>query len=389
MKKLFFLLLLGLAAASCSETGYSIIGKAGELNGKAVLEYSTADDQHVSDTTALENGGFRFSGQTGDVVRGTISLLPDDGDAIKAEIILENARIHMTIDPDNMIDYARYGGKVAKGCVITGGANNEFWCGRDAVMAELGKNPAFAEFHSAEQELENMGYADMAAYKAKSAEVRKKFADVIPAYSEAADSVMLEYAMAHTDLETAALLLGLNMGDLTLEELEECFGRFTPEVQECYLAERVRSELQVRRATRPGEQAPDFTLKNLDGEDVTLSSLYGDYLLLDFWASWCAPCRAGVPFLKELYAKYHSKGFEILGIADDNKPEAWKKAVSEDQSPWVHVIDEFPVKNRPSLVGSLYGVHTIPCYILLDKEGKIIGRMDHDELAAKLAELLD
>lgn len=122
---------------------------------------------------------------------------------------------------------------------------------------------------------------------------------------------------------------------------------------------------------------------------MTLSSLFGQYLLIDFWASWCGPCRAGVPGLKELYAKYHDKGFEIIGIADDSNPESWKKALAEDKSPWIHVLDEFPDKNKPARVSSLYGVHYIPSYFLLDREGCFIGKFDHDGLEAKLHELLD
>ena len=122
---------------------------------------------------------------------------------------------------------------------------------------------------------------------------------------------------------------------------------------------------------------------------MTLFELRGQYVIVDFWASWCQPCRAGVPAMKELYAKYHDKGLEILGVSNDTNHEAWKKAIGEDQTPWIHVVDEFPEKNKPARVISQYGVHGIPAYFLLDKEGKIIGKMNHNELEAKLAELLD
>ena len=95
---------------------------------------------------------------------------------------------------------------------------------------------------------------------------------------------------------------------------------------------------------------------------MTLSSLRGQYVIVDFWASWCKPCRAGMPAMKDLYKKYHAKGLEIIGVSDDTNHDAWKQAVAQDQTPWIHVVDEFPEENKPSRVGRLYGVHYIPSY---------------------------
>ena len=128
----------------------------------------------------------------------------------------------------------------------------------------------------------------------------------------------------------------------------------------------------------------DFTLKNLAGEDFTLSSLKGKYVILDFWASWCGPCRASIPGVKELYAKYKDKGLEVVGVSCDRKPEDWKKASEEEQFPWINLIDTQDA-NR---VATKYAVHYIPTMYLIDKEGKMIGKMKHHELDAKLKELL-
>lgn len=94
--------------------------------------------------------------------------------------------------------------------------------------------------------------------------------------------------------------------------------------------------------------------------------------MIDFWASWCHPCREAIPHWKEVYQKYKDKGFDIVSVSDDAKWSDWKRAMDMEKMPWMQVCDEFPVKNMPAKVGSLYMTHYIPFYVLLDKEGKIL-----------------
>ena len=118
----------------------------------------------------------------------------------------------------------------------------------------------------------------------------------------------------------------------------------------------------------PGSFALDFTAKDLNGDTLTLSSYKGKYILLDFWASWCRPCRAGNPELIKLYEKYKSNGIEFIGLADDvGKEEKWKQAVLKDGiSIWKQIIDKE--------VGKQYSIHTIPTQILINQQGIIINR---------------
>ncbi|HXO76541.1 MAG TPA: TlpA disulfide reductase family protein, partial [Puia sp.] len=87
------------------------------------------------------------------------------------------------------------------------------------------------------------------------------------------------------------------------------------------------------------KEAADFTLPTPAGENLRLSSLRGQYVLVDFWASWCMPCRAEIPHLKELYVQYHAAGLEIVSISIDAHPEAWKRAMGQEQMPWKQVLD--------------------------------------------------
>jgi thiol-disulfide isomerase/thioredoxin len=117
-----------------------------------------------------------------------------------------------------------------------------------------------------------------------------------------------------------------------------------------------------------GAMAPEIMLKNPDGDTVLLSSLKGQVVLIDFWASWCGPCRAANPHVKELYAKYHSKGFEIYGVALDYEKSKWTTAILQDGLEWVHVSD---LRGWSSTAAKEYGVHSIPQTFLIDKEGRI------------------
>lgn len=141
------------------------------------------------------------------------------------------------------------------------------------------------------------------------------------------------------------------------------------------------------KAIEVGYIAPDFTLKDSSGKkSYSLHGLRGKYVLVDFWASWCGPCKAEIPFLKKAYEKYHSKGFEIMSVSLDDKKDAWLNSLKQFQMPWIQVSD---VKGFNSIVNDLYHVPAIPKTLLLDKNGTIISTdLRGDALENKLKELL-
>jgi thiol-disulfide isomerase/thioredoxin len=130
---------------------------------------------------------------------------------------------------------------------------------------------------------------------------------------------------------------------------------------------------------------PDLEGKTPEGEIYSLYKMRGNVVLIDFWASWCGPCRRENPNVKKVYEKYHDKGFDILGVSLDREPVAWKKAIAADGLPWHHISD---LKGWQSEHAKLYSIRSIPATILVDREGKILARnLRGEQLGEKLKEI--
>jgi thiol-disulfide isomerase/thioredoxin len=148
---------------------------------------------------------------------------------------------------------------------------------------------------------------------------------------------------------------------------------------------RLKSQIARAKSFGTGGEAPDIVMDNLEGESIKLSELRGNVVLIDFWASWCGPCRRENPNVVRVYNKYNDKGFEILGVSLDRTKDKWAAAIEKDGLTWLHVSD---LKGWQNEAAQLYGVRSIPHTVLLDREGKIIARnLRGPALERKLAEI--
>ena len=149
----------------------------------------------------------------------------------------------------------------------------------------------------------------------------------------------------------------------------------------------MKQQLDEMRALAVGQVAPDIVLPDPSGKTTKLSDLKGKYVLIDFWAAWCKPCRQENPNVVRLYNQYNSKGFEVFGVSLDRSREDWVKAIADDRLTWTQVSD---LQYFNSAAAVLYQIQAIPATYLVDPDGKIIAKdLRGPSLEAKLAELFD
>ncbi|PBI90786.1 Thiol-disulfide oxidoreductase ResA [Flavobacterium sp. ACN2] len=194
----------------------------------------------------------------------------------------------------------------------------------------------------------------------------------------AIEELKLDFVFAKKHLNSLAALqlvrmnvnrfIGMNFYDT----YEEVFQNFTPEIRNSEKGRQMAENLQYFKQSKVGSAAPNFTLQDSNGKVISLDEFKGkQYVLIDFWASWCGPCREELPYIKELYKKYHQQGFEIISVAKDDKPDLWKKAIAKEKiENWRHI---FTSEDNRTIIKD-YFVNGIPHKILIDKNGVIIGK---------------
>lgn len=175
---------------------------------------------------------------------------------------------------------------------------------------------------------------------------------------------------------------------LPIDELEKLYNSLAVDVKASGFGHIVREKIKARKFVAVGNPAPDFISKDTSGNVVKLSDFRGKYVLLEFWANWCVPCRQQSPHLAKVYKEYSEKGFTILQYSIDEESAAakWKEAIRKDQLTWTQVSDLSGFESR---VAKLYGVQPIPDNFLISPDGKIVGRgLEGSDLEKMLSQLL-
>ena len=371
----------------------------GTIDGKSgsYIYLGYADEGTKSyrlDSSLISNGKFNFKGQLSGPVQAGLMMDKKGRNYEKyAQIYIQPSHMKLTIPYDHFSD-----GFVMKGSDVQNEADL-LRQSRASIQAQL---KPYSEAYG----YVNNGY--MEARKAKASEATLEvLKNIVTAAKDVMDPFYAQLRKIDEDFMNrnpssyvTASMLRYSISRMSLKEGEERFGKLSEDVRKSALGKELRSELDELRAGSPGAKAFVFASKELRGDQLSLADYKGKYVLVDFWASWCVPCRKGNPHLLSLYSKYKSKGFEIIGVSDDdNNLDAWKKAVDQDKiGVWKHVLRglkrvEGPeMYDRTNSISDKYGISTLPTKILIDPNGVIIGRYggggENDEaMDKKLAEI--
>jgi len=211
---------------------------------------------------------------------------------------------------------------------------------------------------------------------------------------------MTDYVKKYPSTALAANFLCMNTGRMTLEQLKEAYNKLDETARQTSAGKEIAAEIAVLDRVAPGNPAPEIAKNDLvTGKPCALSSLKGKVVLLDFWASWCVPCRKSNPHVKALYEKYRKKGFDVVYVADnDSRPEEALKAIDQDGiRKYHHVLrglktlkdanGKMTGYDKSEDVSEQYAIHFLPTKYLIDREGNIIGKVEDETLDAKLKEI--
>jgi len=170
-------------------------------------------------------------------------------------------------------------------------------------------------------------------------------------------------------------------------DIKNLYDLLAPSAQQSTAGKQIANRLTVLKRSSIGETMLNFAQNNTEGQPVRFSDFKGKYVLVDFWASWCGPCRAENPNVLKAYNKYKDKNFTVVGVSLDDNGEKWKKAIRDDNMPWTQLSD---LKGWRNEVSTYYGIMGIPSSLLVDPQGKIIAKdLRGEALNKKLAELFD
>ena len=219
--------------------------------------------------------------------------------------------------------------------------------------------------------------AELEAFKNQMEHLR----DSMQPYQYQRQQITLNYFREHPTSYISVSQMRFYTGSAKPDTLQAWYDRMGTTLQQTSYGKELAKEIEKLRGGSPGGRAKGFAVNDINGQPISLAAYKGQYVLLDFWASWCVPCRKGNPHLLSLYSKYKQKGLEIIGVSDDDSnPKAWKEAVEKDKiGVWKHILrglKHSPDGNfdRSNDISEGYGIHSLPTKILIDPNGTVIGR---------------
>jgi peroxiredoxin len=364
MKKIFLITFSVLLLMSCgNKNQFKLSGVVVPSSDGKMILFGFKEGQPVPvDTAEIAKGKFTF---TGDVAMPELRLMAIEGkEQYIGQLFVEPGKIDMTVYPDSF-----------EANVIKGSKTQDIFQQYIDEMVSFSKKAAGlktrfgqAQASGNEEELNAMQFE----YQAMVENIKLFSRNLIKKNNSSPVSAYV-YLMNFVQ-------------EAPVEELDSMLKVFEP-IKTSEFVSAIKERAEAMRAFSKGAPAPDFTLADQNGNPISLSSLKGKYVLVDFWASWCKPCMAELPNVIEQYNTYKDKGFEIIGVSLDRDRETWLGALKANDMKWLQVWDMD--ERAPGEVANRYGVTGIPHTVLIDKEGVIIElNLRGEDLKKKLAELM-
>ena len=378
MKKIFLFVSAVALFASCSKTEneYTISGTVKGVDGKNVILEKQDENESGKlipiDTVKVENGKFEIKGSASEPSMHTLRIDSKEG---LIDFILEKGEIKVAVDTDT----------IAK-TKVSGTFNNDeltkFKDDLKVTQKEVQKTSiAFQQANTQKM---------MQAQSSKDTVVMNQLIKEYKKIQEPLNNKYTSYAENNPKAFLSVLITQslFNFPEPDFVKIKKIYNSLTSELKNTKPGKSIKEKLDNLDAVQIGKAAPDFTAPNPEGKNVSLKQSLGKVTIIDFWASWCAPCRQENPNVVALYNEFHDKGLNIIGVSLDQEDGAQKlnDAITADKLAWTHVSN---LKFWQDPIAKKYNVRSIPATFILDASGKIVAKdLRGEELKAKVKELL-
>lgn len=371
MKKITLLALLTLSIISCNnlkDNEFLISGEAkGIENGKkAFVEMQSELGTIIMDTAVVTDGKFELRGIAKNIDLGFVRI---ENSPINLPIIIEEGKIDIKIVKDSLHKSS-----------LGGTPNNDMFQKFNNESRAISEKVAKYERDNGEIMQNAQVKKDTVTIKRLMSEYQK-FQDEMNVYSK-------KFINDNPDTYISVLLLEnfLMRNYLSKEEVTKIYNKLDKTMQQTNSGKRISAVIFKKNVVKIGEKAPNFSANSPEGKRISLKETLGKVTIIDFWASWCGPCRGENPNVVALYNEFHAQGLNIIGVSLDKDAAKWKEAIVKDGLTWPQ-ISNLKYWNEP--IAKMYNVESIPATFILDAKGNIVAKdLRGDELRAKVKELL-